>query len=50
MMKFVEPRRCADPEAAARKLVEIASTIDPVHNGRIYVELGRLLINALRLL
>jgi len=35
-LKFAEPRPYADPEAAARKLVEIASTIDPVHNGRIY--------------
>jgi hypothetical protein len=32
-------RPYADPEAAARKLVEIASTIEPVQNGRIYIEL-----------
>ena len=38
-MKFVEPRPFADPDAAARKLVEIASTIEPVQNGRIYAEL-----------
>ena len=38
-MKFVEPRPYADPEIAARKLVEIASTIEPVQNGRIYIEL-----------
>jgi hypothetical protein len=38
-MKFVEPRPFADPDAAARKLVEIASTIVPVQNGRIYIEL-----------
>ena len=38
-MKFVEPRSYADPEAAARKLVEIASTIEPVRNGRVYIEL-----------
>ena len=38
-MKFVESRPYADPETAARKLVEIASTIEPVQNGRIYVEL-----------
>ena len=38
-MKFVEPRPYADPEVAARKLVEIASTIEPVQNGRIYIEL-----------
>ena len=35
MMKFVEPRRYADPEAAVRKLVEIASTIEPVQNGHL---------------
>ena len=38
-MKFVETRPYADPELAARKLVEIASTIEPVQNGRIYIEL-----------
>ena len=38
-MKFVEPRTYADPEAAARKLVEIASTIEAVQNRRIFVEL-----------
>jgi hypothetical protein len=38
-MKFVEPRPFADPNVAARKLVEIASTIEPVQNGRIYIEL-----------
>jgi hypothetical protein len=29
-MKSVEPRPFADPDAAARRLVEIASTIEPV--------------------
>ena len=38
-MKFVEPRPFADPDFAARKLVEIASTIEPAQNGRIYIEL-----------
>jgi hypothetical protein len=38
-MKFVEPRPFADPDVAAHKLVEIASTIEPVQNGRIYIEL-----------
>jgi hypothetical protein len=38
-MKFVEPRPFADPDVAARKLIEIASTIEPVQNGRIYIEL-----------
>ena len=51
-MKFVEPRPFADPDVAARKLVEIASTIEPVQNGRIYVEppRPRVLKDALRLL
>ena len=38
-MKFVEPRPFGDPDVAARKLIEIASTIEPVQNGRIYIEL-----------
>jgi len=38
-MKFVEPRPFADPDVAARKLIEIASTIEPAQNGRIYIEL-----------
>jgi hypothetical protein len=49
-MKYAEPRPFADPDVAARRLVEIASTIEPVQKDRIYVELGRVLINALRLL
>lgn len=36
-MKHVEERPYADPEAAARKLVEIAGSIAPV-NGRIHIE------------
>ena len=38
-MKFVEPSPFNDPEAAARKLVEIANTIEPAQEGRIYIEL-----------
>jgi hypothetical protein len=38
-MKFVEPRPLADPDAAARRLVEIASTVEAVQNGRIFIEL-----------
>ena len=41
-MKFVGLHPFADPDAAARKVVEIASTIEPVQNGRIFVELARL--------
>jgi hypothetical protein len=38
-MKFVEPSHFADPDAAARKLVEIASTSEAVQDGRIFIEL-----------
>ena len=37
-MKFAETRIYADPETAARKLVEIANTIEPVQDGRIHIE------------
>ncbi len=38
-MKYATARPFADPETAARKLVEIASGIEPVQDGRIYIEL-----------
>jgi hypothetical protein len=38
-MKFVEPNRLTDPDAAARKLVEFANAIEPARDGRIYIEL-----------
>jgi hypothetical protein len=38
-MKFVERRPFADPEAAARKLIEIANSVEPVQDGRIHIEL-----------
>jgi hypothetical protein len=38
-MKFVEPNQFADPDAAARKLVEIANAIETVPDGRIFTEL-----------
>jgi len=38
-MKFVEPSNLADPAAATRRLVEIASTVEAVQDGRIYIEL-----------
>ena len=38
-MKFVAERPLADPDAAARKLVEIANATEAVQDGRIYVEL-----------
>jgi hypothetical protein len=38
-MKFVEPSPFADPDAAARKLVEISNTTEPAQDGRTYIEL-----------
>jgi hypothetical protein len=38
-MKFVEPSIFADPDVAARKLVEIANAIEAVQDGRIFIEL-----------
>jgi hypothetical protein len=37
-MKFVDTRPYADPEAAARKLLEIANSVEPVQDGRIHIE------------
>ena len=37
-MKFVEPSNFTDPDAAARKLVEIANAVEAVQDGRIYIE------------
>jgi hypothetical protein len=37
-MKFVEPSRLADPDAAALTLVQIANGIEAVQDGRIYIE------------
>jgi hypothetical protein len=38
MKKFVVDRPLADPDAAARKIVEIANNVEAVQNGRIYIE------------
>ncbi|WP_063694841.1 hypothetical protein [Bradyrhizobium stylosanthis] len=38
MTKFATSRPLADPEAAARKLVEIAGATPAVQDGRIYIE------------
>jgi hypothetical protein len=38
-MKLTTDRPYADAEKAARRLVEIAHTIEPVQDGRIHVEL-----------
>jgi hypothetical protein len=38
-MKFIDSRPFADPEAAAQKLMEIANAVEPVQDGRIFIEL-----------
>ena len=38
MKKFVANRPFTDPDAAARKIVEIANDVEAVQNGRIYIE------------
>lgn len=38
-MKVAAYRPYADPEAATRTLVDIASGIEPVQDGRIYIDL-----------
>jgi hypothetical protein len=37
-MKYATEREYVDPEKSARKLLEIASTIEPVQDGRIHIE------------
>jgi hypothetical protein len=37
-MKFATDRPYADPEKAARKLIEIANAAEAVLDGRIYIE------------
>jgi hypothetical protein len=37
-MKLIEPRPFAHPDAAARKLVELANAVEPVQDGRIHIE------------
>ena len=38
-MKFVSDRPLADPDSAARQLVEFANATEAVQDGRIYIEL-----------
>jgi hypothetical protein len=38
-MKFATDRSYSDPKQAARKLVEIANSVEAVQDGRIYIEL-----------
>jgi hypothetical protein len=37
-MKFVDARPLSNPETAARKLLELANTFEPIQDGRIYIE------------
>ena len=37
-MKFINLRRFADPDAAARKLIKLANAVEPVQDGRVYIE------------
>ena len=37
-MKFIDPRPFADPDTAARELMELANAFEPVQDGRIYIE------------
>jgi hypothetical protein len=37
-MSFIERGRYADPDLAARKLIEIANGVEPAQDGRIYIE------------
>ena len=38
-MKYAGDRPYADPEKAARKVIEIANSVETVQDGRIYIEL-----------
>jgi hypothetical protein len=37
-MKYSADRLYADPEAAARKLLELANAVETIQDGRIYIE------------
>lgn len=37
-MKYVPARPFADPEAAARRLMEIVNSVEPVQDSRIHIE------------
>ena len=38
-MKFINERPYSDPEKAARKIVEIANSVEVVRDGKVYIEL-----------
>jgi hypothetical protein len=37
-MKYAEDRPYADPEKAARRIMELAHAVEPAQDGRIHVE------------
>ena len=37
-MKYVSKSPYADPDTAARKIVELANSVEPIQDGRIYIE------------
>jgi hypothetical protein len=37
-MKYAADREYADPEKAARKLLEFANTVEAIQDGRIHIE------------
>ena len=37
-MKFTESRPYAEPEKAARRVMELAHAVEPVQDGRIHIE------------
>jgi hypothetical protein len=38
-MKYAADRSYSDPEKAARKILELANSVEPVQDGRIHIEL-----------
>jgi hypothetical protein len=42
-MKFATERPYANPEATARKLIELADAVEAVRDGRIHIELQNLI-------
>jgi hypothetical protein len=37
-MKYVSKSSYADPDIAARKIVELANSVEPIQDGRIHIE------------
>jgi hypothetical protein len=37
-MKYAAERYCSDPDRAARRLLEIANSVEPVQDGHIHIE------------